>query len=97
SQKTEQATPRKLQKARREGQFVSARHFVSGMQFLAFVAIIVNWGGQWRNESGLARDGDGGLSDKHGQLRSAATLLRTSAPGAVPAGGGRLDPGAGDP
>jgi flagellar biosynthetic protein FlhB len=54
SQKTEQATPRKLQKARREGQFISARHFVSGMQFLAFVAIIVNLGAQWLNETKVA-------------------------------------------
>lgn len=36
-QKTEQATPRRLKKAREEGEFPSAREFVSAIQFCAFV------------------------------------------------------------
>jgi flagellar biosynthetic protein FlhB len=43
SQQTEKATPRRLQKARSEGRFVSARDFVAGMQFLIFVSIAAVW------------------------------------------------------
>ena len=46
-QKTEQPTAKRLDKARKEGQFPAARQFVSAMQFLAFVAVIEAWGGQW--------------------------------------------------
>jgi flagellar biosynthesis protein FlhB len=44
SQQTEKATPRRLQKAREEGNFPSARVFVSALQFLAFVAMLRYWG-----------------------------------------------------
>jgi flagellar biosynthetic protein FlhB len=37
AQKTEKATPRRLKKAREEGDFPSAREFVSAVQFCAFV------------------------------------------------------------
>jgi flagellar biosynthetic protein FlhB len=46
-QKTEQATPKRLKKAREEGQFPAARQFVSAMQFVAFVAVLDAWGGHW--------------------------------------------------
>ena len=46
-QKTEQPTPKRLDKARKEGQFPTARQFVSAMQFIAFVAVLEAWGGQW--------------------------------------------------
>ena len=46
-QKTEQPTAKRLDKARKEGQFPAARQFVSAMQFLAFVAVLEAWGGQW--------------------------------------------------
>ena len=36
-----------MKKAREEGQFPSARTFVSAMQFLAFVFMIHNWSGGW--------------------------------------------------
>jgi flagellar biosynthetic protein FlhB len=39
-----------LDKARKEGQFPTARQFVSAMQFLAFVAVLEAWGGQWFDE-----------------------------------------------
>ena len=47
SQKTEKATPRRLQKAREEGNFPSARIFVSALQFMAFVAMLRSWGPTW--------------------------------------------------
>jgi flagellar biosynthesis protein FlhB len=43
SQQTEKATPRKLDKARKEGRYVSAREFVAGIQFLIFVSIAAAW------------------------------------------------------
>jgi flagellar biosynthesis protein FlhB len=43
-QKTEQATQRRVQKAREEGNFASAKVFVSALQFLAFVAMLKSWG-----------------------------------------------------
>jgi flagellar biosynthesis protein FlhB len=46
-QKTEQPTQRRLKKAREEGNFPSARHFVSGLQFLTFVAMLRALGGEW--------------------------------------------------
>src|SRR5580704_10648638 len=46
-QKTEQPTAKRLEKARKEGQFPTARQFVSAMQFIAFVAVLEAWGGQW--------------------------------------------------
>jgi flagellar biosynthetic protein FlhB len=36
-----------MQKAREEGNFPSARTFVSAIQFLAFVAMLRSWGGTW--------------------------------------------------
>ena len=47
SQKTEGASPRRLQKARKEGDFPAAREFVSAVQFFAFIllagAYFPNW------------------------------------------------------
>src|SRR3954452_24217099 len=43
-QKTEQPTQRRLHKAREDGNFASARHFVSALQFAAFVAALGSWG-----------------------------------------------------
>lgn len=45
--KTEKATPRRLQKARREGQFASSKEFVGGLQFALFVALSAAYGAQW--------------------------------------------------
>ncbi len=47
SQKTEQPTPKRLEKARKEGQFPSSRHFVSALQLLAWVALLAAWGSRW--------------------------------------------------
>jgi flagellar biosynthetic protein FlhB len=47
SQQTEQPTPRRLEKARREGRFPFSKEFVGGVQFLAFVAILDAWGKDW--------------------------------------------------
>lgn len=43
-EKTEKATPRRLLKARREGQFASSRDFVSGLQFTVFVILLAQTG-----------------------------------------------------
>ena len=47
SQKTEGASPRRLQKARKDGDFPAAREFVSAIQFLSFIllagAYFPNW------------------------------------------------------
>ena len=43
-EKTEQATPRRLIKARREGQFASSHDFVSGLQFTVFVVLVAQTG-----------------------------------------------------
>lgn len=47
SQKTEKPTARRLHKAREDGNFPSAKLLVSALQFLAFVAMISAWGGDW--------------------------------------------------
>jgi flagellar biosynthesis protein FlhB len=49
-QKTEQATARRLERARREGQFPSSKQFVPAVQFLAFTAIVGRWGGDWMQQ-----------------------------------------------
>ena len=45
-EKSEKATPRRLLKARREGQFAASHDFVSGLQFLVFVLLIAGSGAQ---------------------------------------------------
>jgi flagellar biosynthesis protein FlhB len=40
SEKSEKASPQRLKKARKEGQFPVAREFVSAIQFYAFVALV---------------------------------------------------------
>jgi flagellar biosynthetic protein FlhB len=47
SQQTEKATPRRMQKAREEGNFPAAREFVSSLQFLLFVVLLGSWGPIW--------------------------------------------------
>jgi flagellar biosynthetic protein FlhB len=47
SQRTEKPTPRRLDKARKEGQFPVSRDFVAGIQFLTFVAVAGWWAGDW--------------------------------------------------
>lgn len=44
SDRTEKPTPRRLLKARREGQFASSKDFVNGLQFTVFVLLLVAWG-----------------------------------------------------
>ena len=47
SQRTEEPTLRRLEKARREGQFPVSREFVAGVQFVAFVTLLSSYGGGW--------------------------------------------------
>lgn len=42
-QKTEKATPRRLERARKDGSFVSSKELVSGVQYLTFAFLMV-WG-----------------------------------------------------
>ena len=46
-QKTEQPTQRRLNKAREEGNFPTARVFLGAMQFLAFVSLLHEWAPSW--------------------------------------------------
>jgi flagellar biosynthetic protein FlhB len=54
SSKTEKPTPRRIEKARREGQFPSSRHFLGAAQFVAFVLLVSYWGQGWLQH--LTRD-----------------------------------------
>ncbi|HEX3746444.1 MAG TPA: EscU/YscU/HrcU family type III secretion system export apparatus switch protein [Bryobacteraceae bacterium] len=45
--KTEQPTQRRLEKAREEGQFPSAREFVGALQFMVFLALLGAGGASW--------------------------------------------------
>jgi flagellar biosynthesis protein FlhB len=47
SGKTEQPTQRRLQKAREEGQFPSAREFVAALQFMVFLSLLGVGGAHW--------------------------------------------------
>jgi flagellar biosynthetic protein FlhB len=53
SQRTEKATPRRLEKARREGRFAVSRELVSAVQFLVFISClgwaVPDWLRVWRN------------------------------------------------
>ncbi len=46
-EQTEKPTQRRLDKARKEGRFAVSREFVSALQFLAFVTLIVSGGPAW--------------------------------------------------
>jgi flagellar biosynthetic protein FlhB len=46
-QQTEKPTPRRLNKARDEGNFPTARVFVSALQFVAFTGLLHAWGPDW--------------------------------------------------
>jgi flagellar biosynthetic protein FlhB len=45
--KTEKPTQRRLDKSRKEGQYVSAKEFVSALQFLVFLALLSTGGAHW--------------------------------------------------
>src|SRR6476661_8149083 len=46
-QRTEKPTPRRLQKAREDGQFPAAKDFVGAMQYLGILLILSAWGASW--------------------------------------------------
>jgi flagellar biosynthetic protein FlhB len=50
SQQTEKPTPRKLEKARKEGQFPVSKEFFGGVQFLAFVVLLGASGASWLSQ-----------------------------------------------
>ena len=47
SGKTEEPTQRRQDKARKEGQFASAKEFVSALQFLLFLTLLGAGGARW--------------------------------------------------
>jgi flagellar biosynthesis protein FlhB len=47
TQQTEKPTPKRLEKARREGNFPVSREMVGALQFLAFTAMLAAWGAAW--------------------------------------------------
>jgi flagellar biosynthetic protein FlhB len=47
SQRTEKASPRRLQKARDDGEFPAAREFVSAVQFFSFILLASAWFPTW--------------------------------------------------
>src|ERR1035438_3764982 len=47
SQKTEKASPRRLQKAHQDGDYPAAREFVSAIQFLAFILLTAAYFPSW--------------------------------------------------
>jgi flagellar biosynthesis protein FlhB len=53
-QKTEKPTQRRLNKAREEGNFPTARTFVGALQFLAFVGLLHVWGPGWVHQLQVA-------------------------------------------
>jgi len=54
SSKTEKPTPQRLKKAREQGQFLSAREFVSSLQFVALLTILANWLPAWGSRIALS-------------------------------------------
>lgn len=50
-EKTEKATPRRLQKAREKGQFLSSKDFTGGIQFLVFVMLLGSFAQSWLTEA----------------------------------------------
>jgi len=56
-QRTEQPTPRRLERARKEGQFLVSREFVAALQFSLFVYLFVVWGPNWVAAAGEAMRG----------------------------------------
>jgi flagellar biosynthetic protein FlhB len=53
-EKTEKATPRRLQKAREKGQFLSSKDFTGGIQFLVFVMFLGTFARTWIAEANSA-------------------------------------------
>jgi flagellar biosynthetic protein FlhB len=47
SQQTEKPTPRRLEKARTEGNFPVSKEFVNGVQFLVFLTLLSSYGTSW--------------------------------------------------
>ncbi len=46
-QRTEKPTPKRVEKARKEGNFPAAREMVGALQFLAFASMLAAWGSGW--------------------------------------------------
>jgi flagellar biosynthetic protein FlhB len=51
SNKTEKPTPRRVEKARRDGQFLSSKDLAGAVQFVVFVGLLVSLAGHWMAEA----------------------------------------------
>jgi flagellar biosynthetic protein FlhB len=83
SQKTEKPTARRLQKARREGQFAVSRDFVGGLQFTAFVILASAYGASWfavlrHSAQAVIRDAFSGDLANTALLQLVAGILKDS-------------------
>jgi len=76
SQQTEPATPKRLDKARREGNFPTARQFVSAVQFTVFVVLLSAYAGDWFR--GLEQDSRRILQRAFERDLSAAEMTRSA-------------------
>ncbi len=47
AERTEQPTPRRLEKARKEGRFPASREFVLAVEFAVFIALLIAFSNQW--------------------------------------------------
>lgn len=54
SDRTEQPTQRRQDKARKEGNFPISREFVSAVHFVVFVWLLNAYGGEWFRASGVS-------------------------------------------
>ena len=87
-QKTEKPTPRRLQKAREQGQFPASREFIAAMQFTAFVSLVTTFAPLWYEQSRrLVR---GTLADAFRQTVVAGSLDRDAVMPLMTAAGVRL-------
>lgn len=85
SQRTEQPTARRIEKARREGRFPASREFVAAMQWAAFVAAVAALGSWWA--AGMRETLRGLLAEAFRRdltLRTAAELAGRVALGLAP-------------
>ncbi len=71
-QRTEQPTQRRLEKAHKEGNFPASKEFVSSVQLLVFVALVVAFSAEWFD--GTLRATRGMLRYAFGNLTSSGSL-----------------------
>ena len=86
SRQTEKPTPRRLEKARQKGRFLSAREMVSAVQFLAFVAVLAWWGGDWIDKQGGTKATINSPASSASSVTSAGMLTTSQCQNPLPVG-----------